>query len=86
MSLCRLRYDAGMARETIEIRVEPEAARAYSSASEEQRRKLDLLLSLRIREATRPGTDLETIMDEIARRARERGLTQAKLDELLEDG
>lgn len=74
-----------MARETIEIQVEPEDARAYSSASEEKRRKLDLLLSLRIREATRPGADLEAIMSEIARRAAKRGLTPEELDELLED-
>jgi hypothetical protein len=72
-----------MARETIAIQVEPDAARAYTSAPEERRRKLDLLLDLRLREATRPGADLETIMDEIAARARERGLTEATLDELL---
>jgi len=74
-----------MGKETIEIQVEPDAARAYSEASDDQRRKLDLLLSIRIQEATRPDADLEAIMREIAQRARERGLTERTLVDLLED-
>jgi hypothetical protein len=74
-----------MGKETIEIQVEPDAARAYAEASEDQRRKLDLLLSIRIQEATRTDAELETIMSDIAQRARERGLTEEKLVKLLED-
>ena len=37
--------------EEITIRVDPEAARAYRTASDENRRKLDLLLSLRLHDA-----------------------------------
>ena len=74
-----------MSKETIEIQVEPDAARAYAEASDDQRRKLDLLLSIRIQEATRTEADLETIMKDIAQRAQERGLTERKLVELLED-
>ena len=74
-----------MSKETIEIQVEPDAARAYAEASDDQRRKLDLLLSIRIQEATRTQADLETIMKDIAQRARERGLTEQKLVELLKD-
>jgi len=69
----------------ITIRVDPEAARAYQSASETQRRKLDLLLSLRLSEATRSSESLERIMDQISQNAQARGLTPDILDEILKD-
>lgn len=74
-----------MSTETIEIRVDSEAARSYAKASDDQRRKLDLLLSIRIQEVTRSGLDLESVMSDIARRAQERGLTETELTKLLED-
>jgi len=74
-----------MSRETIEIRVDSAAALSYANASDDQRRKLDLLLSIRIQEATRSDVALESVMSDIARRAQERGLTEARLAELLED-
>lgn len=74
-----------MGKETIEIQVEPEAAQAYAAASPEDRRKLDLLLSIRIRELAGRGSDLERVMAEISERAKERGLTEEKLAGLLED-
>lgn len=74
-----------MNAEPITIQVDPEAALAYRSVSDQERRKLDLLLSLRLREVTRPGASLEDVMDDISRNAQERGLTpdilQAMLDE-----
>ena len=72
-----------MATKTISIRVSDRAARAYETASDEARRKLDALLSLRLTEATRSDRSLEAIMDELSERAKERGLTQDKLDEIL---
>ena len=43
-----------MQTEEITIRVDPQAARVYRAASEQERRKLDLLLSLRLdRKSTR---------------------------------
>ncbi len=39
-----------METEKITLRVTPEAARIYQSASEQERRKLDALLSLRLSE------------------------------------
>jgi len=69
----------------ITIRVDPEAARAYQSASETQRRKLDLLLSLRLSEATRSSESLERIMDQISQNAQARGLMPDILDEILKD-
>lgn len=74
-----------MNAEPITIQVDPEAALAYRSVSEEQRRKLDLLLSLRLREVTRPGASLEDVMDELSRKAQERGLTPEALQSILDE-
>jgi hypothetical protein len=74
-----------MNAEPITIQVDPEAALAYRSVSDDERRKLDLLLSLRLREVTRPGASLEDVMDEISRNAQERGLTQEILKAILDE-
>ena len=51
-----------MQTEEITIRVDTEAARAYRAASEEGRRKLDLLLSLRLHDALHPSGSLQDLM------------------------
>jgi hypothetical protein len=69
---------------TISIPVDPETARAFAAASDEERRKLQLLLRLRLRElTTRPSRSLKEIMDEIGRDAEARGLTPEILESLL---
>jgi hypothetical protein len=80
--------DAAMETKTINLRVSADVADAYESASGEEKRKLEALLSSRLREAVRHrkrGRSLEEIMDEMSRRAQERGLTQEKLDEILNE-
>lgn len=72
-----------MATKTISIRVSDRAASAYEKASDETKRKLDALLSLRLTEATRSERSLEEIMNMLSERATERGLTEEKLDEIL---
>ena len=74
-----------MFAEAITIHVDPEAARAYRSVTDEQRRKLDLLLSLRLREVARAELSLEEIMREIGQKAQERGLTSETLQTILDD-
>lgn len=74
-----------MNAEAITIQVDPIAAMAYRSLSEDQRRKLDLLLNMRLREATRPGATLEQVMDEVSRSAQERGLTPEILTSILDE-
>ena len=74
-----------MQTQEITIRVDPEAASAYLAASNEDRRKLDLLLSLRLHDVTQPGESLELVMREIGRRAQERGLTPEILESILRD-
>jgi hypothetical protein len=74
-----------MASEAITIRVSREAARAYEAASEEERRKLDALLSLKLTEVMRVETPLEEVMSDISRKAQERGLTPEALSALLDE-
>ena len=51
-----------MPTEEITIRVEPRAARAYREASEQERLKLELLLSLRLQDALNPQGSLRDAM------------------------
>ena len=74
-----------MQTQQITIRVDPDAASAYLAASEEDRRKLDLLLSLRLQDVTQPGESLEEVMREIGRRAQQRGLTPEILESIVRD-
>ncbi len=71
---------------TISLHVDVNTARAFSTAAPEERRKLELLLNLRLRElieqAPRP---LNEVMDEIGRHAEEKGMTPELLESLLRD-
>ncbi len=69
--------------EEITIRVDPKAARASREASDQERHKLDILLSLCLQDALRPGGSLEELMREISRNAQERGLTEEILETIL---
>ena len=74
-----------MQTEEITIRVNAEAARAYRAASESDRRKLDLLLSVRLHDALHPSGTLQELMHELSRKAQERGLTPEILESILHD-
>jgi hypothetical protein len=74
-----------MQTEEITIRVDPAAARAYRAAPEQERRKLDALLSLHLHDALRPENTLEQIMHEISRKAQDRGLTPEILESILHE-
>jgi len=74
-----------METKTITIRVSPEAASTYETASAAQRRKLDALLSLKLSELGRDKRPLETIMSELSRKAQERGLTPEILRSILDE-
>ncbi len=75
-----------MATPSITIPVDHETAKAFSQASTEEQRKLQLLLSLRLRElVSRPGKPLRALMDEIGIQAQARGLTPEVLDSILHD-
>jgi len=72
-----------METETITIRVSPEAARVYNTATAEQQRKLELLLSLKLTEVARAPRPLEEVMSEISRKAQARGFTPEILQSWL---
>jgi hypothetical protein len=74
-----------MPTEELTIHVDPEAARAYRTASEQDRRKLDLLLSLRLHDALDAKVSLQDFMRDISRKAQERGLTPESLESILHD-
>lgn len=74
-----------MSTREITIRVTPEAASIYESASEQEQRKLDALLSLRLSEAADPSRPLKEIMREASREAQERGLTREILKEIMDE-
>jgi len=71
--------------QTIAIKVTPEAAKAFQSATVAGRRKLELLLSLRLLEVDRSRQSLEEIMREISRSAQKRGLTEKILEDVLRE-
>jgi len=71
--------------QTISIQVSSEAAQAYLKANSEERKKMELLLSLRLLEVARIRKSLKQVMSGISRSARERGLTPEILNDLLDD-
>ena len=73
-----------MSNLTITIPLDPETARAYNSAPAEEKRKIQALLSLWLRElAAGEYPSLQQVLDGVGRRAKERGLTTEILDSLL---
>lgn len=74
-----------MATKKITIQVSPEAAGVYESASEQERRKLDALLSLQLTEARQTNRPIEQIMKEASAQARRRGMSEKVLDEILSE-
>ena len=75
-----------MATSTISIEVDSAAAQAYSAASTEEKRKLQLLLNLRLRELmTGPPRSLKEVMDEMGAEAEANGMTSKILDNLLNE-
>lgn len=73
-----------MAEATITIPMDPQTARAYDSAAPEEKRKMQALLSLWLRELTAGETPpLQQVLDDVGRKAKDRGLTPEMLDSLL---
>jgi hypothetical protein len=74
-----------MTTETITIRVDVRAAQAFNTASDEERRKLEALVSLRLLEATQTTEPLEQLMRRISHNAQQRGLTPDILQDILNE-
>ena len=72
-----------MSTTTITLRVDSELAEAYRSAPSAERSKLNLLVSLWLRELAARSTPLTALMDDLSAKAQARGLTAEKLEEML---
>lgn len=69
----------------ITVSVDADVADAYRAASDGDRRKLDLLVNLRLREATRSQRTLRDVMRDISDSAQRRGLTPEMLRSILNE-
>ena len=69
----------------ITVAVDADVAEAYRGVSARDRRKLDLLVNLRLRDATRSSQSLRDTMEEISRSAQQRGLTPEILRSILDE-
>ena len=67
----------------INIKLDNETARIYQKAPLADKKKMQLLLSLWLREFEKPSVTLEKLMDDISRKAQERGLTPELLESIL---
>jgi len=73
-----------MANPSITIPLDAQTARAYNSAAPEEKRKIQALLSLWLRElAAGEYSSLQQVLDDVGRKAKDRGLTPELLDSLL---
>lgn len=73
-----------MPNPTITIPLDPQTARAYDSASPQEKRKMQALLSLRLRElASSQYPSLQQVLEDVGQKAQARGLTPEILDSLL---
>jgi hypothetical protein len=75
-----------MSETIITLPIDAETARVYHTASPEDRKKIQILLRLRLRElAELPTGSLVEIMDDIGAKAQARGLTPEIFEVLLRD-
>ena len=70
----------------ITVSVDADVADSYRSASTSDRRKLDTLVNLRLRDATESQRSLRQVMREVSRNAQRRGLTPEILKSILDEG
>lgn len=74
-----------MAKKKITIEVPEEIAEAYEKASRSDRQRAERALSYSLVPKVKAAEELKKILDRTGRTAKERGLTQEKLQELLDD-
>jgi len=74
-----------MQTQQITINVDSDAASAYLAATDDERRKLDLLLSLRLHDVMRRGESLNDVIRDVSQKAQARGLTPEILESILHD-
>jgi hypothetical protein len=68
---------------TVKIPLDNETAKIYEKAPLADKKKIQLLMSLWLREFEKPSIMLDKSMDDIARKAKKRGLTPEILEAIL---
>jgi hypothetical protein len=74
-----------METKPITVHVNLEAAHIFETAPQEQRRKIEALISLKLTQTNREKRTLEAVMSDISKKAQERGLTPEILDSILNE-
>ncbi len=75
-----------MSETTIVLPIDEATANLYNAASPEEKRKVQLLFRVLIREVMlNNDVSLTQVMDEISKEAQERGLTPDLLEDILRD-
>ena len=75
-----------MSTEIITLQIDQEAAKAFNTASVEEREKLQVLLGIWLHELGRTESrPLSELMDEIGNKAKSRGLNTETLAEVLKE-
>lgn len=69
----------------VNLSVDQETAKIYEKASSTDKKKMELLLSLWLREFENPSVTLEKLMDDISRKAKKRGLIPKILESILDE-
>jgi len=72
-----------METKTIQIRVSAEVAEQFEAASEEERAKMEALISLQLKSFARSTRSLEEIMKSMSDYAQSKGLTPEILESIL---
>ena len=72
-----------MKTETISIKVDSDVARVYQKASGEQKKKMEILVNLWLKEFASDKKTLKQIMDEVSNKAKAKGATPQKLSSAL---
>lgn len=72
---------------TITIRTDEGTKRAYEASTDEQKRQVELMVKLGLRNADRAIAvrELQVLMDDIGREAADRGLTSEILESILNE-
>lgn len=68
---------------SVNVPLDNETAKIYQRASSAEKKKMQVLLSLWLREFDKPSITLEQLMDDVSRKAQERGLTPEILESIL---
>ncbi len=67
----------------ITIPLDNETAKIYENAPQTDKKKMQILMSLWLREFEKPSISLDGLMDDISRKAEARGLTPDILESIL---